>query len=245
MRLSKVLSTTFYMTCMQEALSLAPTRAGFGASQDLGAATSNTLWSAALCHFCRAALLGSRQMQTHLGNKNTALPSCTTEATSHPEAVQNNQCSNQLLCDQIMECPSKEDSSAEVGAPVSLSWTSDLIPGFKTSFKQHEHMLHLSTLYHWKMDFSMFQCFQDLDVLANTALHCASHNKIPAFMLLFSFLERSKQEFLYSELLSCLDRQKIHSKIFTDLFQTQEGSRITASTKRWHDRTRLTKMGII
>lgn len=242
MRLSKVLSTIFYMTCMQEALSLAPNRAGFSGSQNLGASTSNTtlVWSAAPCHFCRVALLGSRQMQTHLGNKNAALPSRTTEATSHTEAVQNNPCSNQLLCDQTMECSSKEDWSAKIGASVSLSWVSGLKAWFNTSCKQHEYTLHLSTLCNRKMDFSMSQCFQNMDVLASTALCCASHNKIPAIMLLFSFLERSKQEFLYSKLLSCLVRQKMHSKIFTDLFQAQEGSRITASTKKnmmWQNKT--------
>lgn len=123
---------------------------------------------------------------------------------------------------------------------VSLSWVSDLKAWFNTSCKQHEYVLHLSTLYNRKMDFSMSQCFQNMDVLASTALRCASHNKIPAIMLLFSFLERSKQEFLYSKLLSCLVRQKMHSKIFTDLFQAQEGSRITASTKKkmmWQNKT--------
>jgi len=39
------------------------------------------------------------------------------------------------------------------------------------------------------------------------ALLCACHDKIFTIMLLFSFLEKFKQEFLYSKLFSCLDRK--------------------------------------
>lgn len=172
------------------------------------------------------------------------MPNLSTEATSHIQTVQNNQCWKQLFCDHSVQCPSNKDSSGK--APVSLSQCFDLIACFNTSW--NGHVLHLTILYQRKTDFIMFQCFQDLNVLASTALCCVSPDKLSKISSCFCFLfwkNSGKKDFCIPNFYLA-SRDSKHTQIFLLICFIQAHSRFTASAKkRLHDRRTLTKRDII
>lgn len=111
-----------------------------------------------------------------------------------------------------MECPSKNKSSGKAAVSLSLPRGFDLIVCFNTSW--NGHMLHLSILYQRKID-CMFHCFQDLNVLASTALCCGSHNKIPKISSCFCFLfwKNSNKNFCIPNFYLA-QRDRKHTQIF-------------------------------